>query len=841
MKKKKMCKINKKSFDEFLPFVDNPSRYLGSEINSIKKDASDTDIKVALAFPDLYEIGTSHVGIQILYTILNSKKNMAAERVFAPDIDMAEKLKSYNIPLTSLETGTPLTNFDVIGFSLLYELNYTNIILMLDLAKIPFLSSQRDISFPLVIAGGPCTCNPEPVAELFDAMVVGDGEDVIIKICNAYIEWKKSKDKDKEALLKTLSKIEGVYIPSFFNLSSSPEGFQVTCSKYTDYKAVTRTIIEDLDQAIFPEAPVIPYGKPVHDRLRIEISRGCSRGCRFCQAGMIYRPVRERSLTSLINIVDKSLKATGYGELSLLSLSTGDYSSIVPLMESLMSKQRNHPVAVSFPSIRAETLTYELMNLVKSVRKTGFTIAPEAGTQRLRDVINKNISEKEIFETVNNTLALGWQVIKLYFMVGLPTETDEDVKGIADLVKNLRKANKTKHTRYQINVSVATFIPKSHTPFQWAKQISLNKSKEKIAFLKSELNVSGVNFKWQAPETSLFEGLFARGDRRLNRLLINAYKNTCRFDGWSSHFCLDSWQQSLTETDIDMDFYTIRTRDLKELLPWDHINTKIKKDFLQKEWEKATSGDLTKDCRTGDCSACGVCDFKIIRPNIKKYDDKEMFKPFMLKNRNVNEYKKLKLTYTKKDRAKYFGHLELANIFFRAIRRSDILLKYSEGFHPKPKISFNDPLPIGIESLNEEMVLTVPKHVLPDKVIHELNTKLPEGIIINRCEEVLSKESLNKIKTTEYVITLNNGSFDEKLLEEFRKADKYFISIVNQKGKIKEINLKEKISELKLQAPDIARLSIISDKEKTIRPGIVLEHIFGMTKDQIKLGEIIKL
>ena len=616
---------------EILPFVDNPSRYLGSEINSIKKCASDIDIKIALAFPDLYEIGTSHFGIQILYTILNNKKNIAAERVFAPDIDMAAKLTSHDIPLMSLETKTPLRNFDIVGFSLLYELNYTNVLLMLDLAKIPFLSSQRDASFPLIIAGGPCASNPEPTADLFDAMVIGDGEDSIIKLCDIYIEWKKNKENDKETLLKSLAKIECVFIPSFFNASYSPEGFEIAYPKYLDYKDVSRAIIEDLDKAAFPEAPVIPYGKPVHDRLRIEISRGCSRGCRFCQAGMIYRPVRERSLKNLINIAEKSISATGYGELSLLSLSTGDYCHLVPLMENLLSKPRCHPVAISFPSIRAETLTYELINLIKTVRKTGFTIAPEAGTQRLRDVINKNISEKEIFETVKDASSLGWQVIKLYFMIGLPAETDEDIKGISILVKNLRKAGRALQHRCQFNVSVATFIPKPHTPFQWAKQISIEESKEKIAFLKSELNVSGINFKWQEPETSYLEGLWARGDRRLNRLLINAYKNGCIFDGWSRHFHFKSWQQAISQTGIDKDFYMTRERDLKEPLPWDHINTKIKKDFLQNEWEKAISGALTKDCRTGDCSACGVCDFKNIKPDIKKSGDKYMYKPQSVK------------------------------------------------------------------------------------------------------------------------------------------------------------------------------------------------------------------
>ncbi len=593
---------------------------MGTEINSIKKDLDKVKLKVALAFPDLYEIGTSHFGLQILYHILNKHKEIAAERVYAPDLDMESYLKSSHMPLMSMESHSPLKNFDIIGFSLLYELNYTNVLTMLDLAGIPFFSSERDGSFPLIIAGGPCTCNPEPVADFFDAMVVGDGENVIVDISMTWLEWKEVAGRNKEDLLKRLSLIKGIYIPAFFNSTNSRAGsksfFQIPQARFSDYKVITREIIADLDTAPFPDAPIIPFGKPVHDRLRLEIARGCTRGCRFCQAGMIYRPVRERSVNTLLNLFDASFAATGYEDISLLSLSTADYGSIVFLMERLMSRCEPGHIAVSLPSLRAGTLTPELINLIKRVRKTGFTIAPEAGSQRLRDVINKNITEQEIVGTVQDVFSLGWLVIKLYFMIGLPSETDKDLLAIVELVKRLRKIKARAGRRGQINVSVATFIPKPHTPFQWAPQASLTESREKIEWLRANLKMPGIHFKWQNPEVSMVEGLFARGDRRLGGLLVDAYKKGCKFDGWGDRFQYSLWEKAFFDEGVDVDCYTTRSRDVTDRLPWDHIDIGVTKEFLKLEWKKARRGEHTPDCRLGDCNACGVCDFETIEPKL---------------------------------------------------------------------------------------------------------------------------------------------------------------------------------------------------------------------------------
>ncbi|MBW2217992.1 MAG: TIGR03960 family B12-binding radical SAM protein, partial [Deltaproteobacteria bacterium] len=691
-----------KNIQEILPFVEKPSRYLGCEINTIRKDKNSIDLSFCLAFPDLYEIGTSHFGMQILYHILNRDSKISAERVFAPGKDMEACLRQHRIPLTSLESGTPLLEFDIVGFSLLYELNYTNILTILELAGISFYSSERRGRDPFVIAGGPCTCNPEPVAAFFDAMVIGDGEHAIMKIARAYIKWKKEGVQDREGLLKTWSDIEGVYIPSFFKTRYNAEGFQVTEARSAVDNRVKRTLSSSLEISAFPDKPVVPFGRPVHDRLRLEIARGCTRGCRFCQAGMIYRPVRERSVEDLVALAERSIRLTGYDDISLLSLSTGDYEQLNSLMAHLFCDQELQHVAVSFPSVRAGTLTPELMNLIKSVRKTGFTIAPEAGSRRLRNVINKNISEKEIFDTVEQAFKLGWNVIKLYFMIGLPTETDEDLMEIVRMVKALSKIKGSGKKKKTINVSITTFIPKPHTPFQWEKQISSEESRAKFNMIRDNLKKNfSVRLKWQNREMSLLEGVFARGDRRLSKLLVSAYNKGCRLDGWTEEFNFGLWKEAFKETGIDKDFLTKRSRDTSEPLPWDHIDSGVSKVFLRQELERALMEETIEDCRYGKCNQCGVCDFKNIEPKLSRKKE-AAFDPDVCGGTANNKGQLIyNVVYEKKDGARFFGHLEMANMFIRAIKRAGINVKYSEGFHPKPKISFSDPIPVGMESLEE--------------------------------------------------------------------------------------------------------------------------------------------
>jgi len=830
-----------KTIEDILPLVEKPSRYLGGEINQIKKDPAKVKLKFALAFPDLYEIGTSHFGMQILYHILNAHPDIAAERVFAPAADMDAYLRKAGLPLFSLESRRPLKHFDIIGFSLLYELNYTNILTILDLAGIPFYSAQRDRSFPMIIAGGPCACNPEPVADFFDAMVVGDGETVIVQLAESWMKWKSNPSADKQALLKSWSQIEGVYIPAFFEPRYDNCGFQSLAPLDPNYTHVRRAMVANLDQVPFPEKPVIPFGKPVHDRLRLEVARGCTRGCRFCQAGMIYRPVRERSPDSLLALCDRSIRATGYEDISLLSLSTGDYGCIVPLIERLMSRYAAQNVAVSLPSLRVGTLTPQLMELIKAVRKTGFTIAPEAGSLRLREIINKNISDSEIVATVKDAFDLGWQVIKLYFMIGLPTETEEDLKALIDLVRALRKVKSRSNRRGQINVSVATFIPKPHTPFQWAAQLTLAEAEERIKYVQDQLKLSGIQFKWQNPRVSRLEGVWARGDRRLSRLLLAAYQKGCKFDGWSDQFRYDLWTAAFTETGIDPDFYTIRQRDLCEPLPWDHIDTLVTKTFLAAEWENALKGAHTTDCRVDPCNQCGVCDFDRIEPLTHESFTDNLDIQNRSEARKQPRYKKLELVYTKQGWARYLGHLELVNIFLRALKRAKIPVKFSEGFHPKPKVSFDNPLPVGITSLQERFVVTVPIDVRPQTVKDGLNAHLPEGIGITHCELATHKDKTTGAEVIHYRIGLREDAFDQAKLNNFNTLSEVMITQTNKKGKLKKINLKDIVVVVELfNSRDLA-LTLKSEPGKNVRPGEVLRHIFNLSEIQVKQATIIKI
>ncbi|MDF1591036.1 MAG: TIGR03960 family B12-binding radical SAM protein [Desulfobacterales bacterium] len=836
--------MNNNRIEDILPLVERPSRYLGSEVNSIHKDLAGIKLKIALAFPDMYEIGTSHFGLQILYHILNRQPQIAAERVFAPAPDMAALLKSSGAALQTLESGWPLRRFNIIGFSLLYELNYTNMLAMLDLAGIPFNADQRDLSYPLIIAGGPSMVNPEPVADFFDAILVGDGEEAVLEMAEAWLLWKEDGSGDKQTLLKMWSAIEGVYIPSFFSPVYDASGFQTLIARFPDYTKVRRAIVSDLDSAAFPQKPILPFGRPVHDRLRLEISRGCTRGCRFCQAGMTYRPVRERKTETLVALSEASLAATGYEDLSLLSLSTGDHSCIQALLQHLMDRCEQNHTAVSLPSIRAGTLTPELMKLIKRVRKTGFTIAPEAGSQRLRDVINKNILNDEIIRTVKDAFGLGWRVIKLYFMIGLPTETPGDLRELVELVKALRLIKSptgAKLRKGAINVSITTFIPKPHTPFQWSTQLSLTESNEKIRMLKDQLHLSGIHFKWQNPEVSAIEGLWSRGDRRLSRLLTAAYRRGCRFDGWSDLFQFHSWQKAIEDAQVDADFYTTRTRDIDEPLPWDHIDCGPSKDYLKAEWQKALAAEPTPDCRKGACNSCGVCDFDRVAPIVFTSCPTPPALPAPAAPFEEPAFQTFQLTYAKKGPARYFGHLEMVNIFLRAIRRVNLPLKYSQGFHPMPKVSFEDPLPIGLESLAEIMSVTVRAPVKPDEIPTALNSHLPEGLEALGCRPAPAKADRAAIQSITYQLTLKEGSFDRAKLQYFNDKPEVILERLNRKGNRIQIDLKKTVVKVEFLSDVKLQLTLKSEPGKTIRPFEAVSEIFTITPEAIKLARCVKI
>ncbi len=825
---------------EILSQVQGPSRYLGGEINAVRKSPESVRLKIALAFPDLYEIGTSHFGLQILYHLLNRQADIAAERVFSPQPDLEACLRSQGLPIFSLESHRPLGAFDIIGFSLLYELNYSNVLTLLDLAGIPFYARQRDPSHPLIIAGGPCTCNPEPMADFFDAMVIGDGEPVILEMSRIWMEV-KAAGGSKTDILRRWSALAGLYIPAFFQPRYDGDGFQSLIPRFGDNAGVCRAILPDLDSAPICCEPVVPYGKPVHDRLRLEIARGCTGGCRFCQAGMIYRPVRERSPAGILEQADQALRATGYEDISLLSLSTGDYSAISPLMRALMGRYASEHVAVSLPSLRVGSLTPGLMAEIKKVRKTGFTLAPEAGSERLRTAINKQITEAEIFQTVQQAFELGWQVIKLYFMIGLPTETDADIDAMVDLCKRLARL-RPKGKKHQINVSVGTFIPKPHTPFQWASQLSLEACRERLNGLRERIRGPGLQFKWHKPEISFLEGLFARGDRRLAPLLVNAYQKGCRFDGWSEWLRFDRWQAAFDEaTDIDIRFFTTRKRDLNEPLPWDPIDMGVSKKFLQTEWHRAAQPVRTPDCRLGECAGCGVCDFKRIQPRLTSGEAMALSaeapaNPPTTDSQSPGEL--LELVYCKTDPAHFFGHLEMVNIFIRAIRRAGIPVRYSAGFHPMPKISFSDPLPIGTESKGERCWIQVSKGVDPESVKARLNQELPPGLALRSCGRVQKKTP--GPERVRYEIALSRGRFDREKLARFQAAQHFSYQKTSAKGKVKELDLKALLSDLVLEGENRLRLQLHIRPGQAVRPADAVGAIFDLSPAALAGARIVK-
>lgn len=598
-----------KNFETLLYKVEKPGRYIGDEVNMVRKDLSQPLVRYGFAFPDVYEVGMSHLGMHILYGIKNEQPDLYCERVFAPWPDMEAEMRKSGIPLHTLETFSPVKDLDFLGFTLQYELSYTNILNMLDLGGIPIYSNERTEEDPIILAGGPCAYNPEPLADFVDMFIIGEGEEVNLEVMRLFKDYGKGK---RQAFLEAAAKIQGVYVPSLYEVTYNPDGtiasFEPKSPEYP--KVIQKRLLKTFNEAYFPEKYLVPNVDTVHDRAMIELFRGCTRGCRFCQAGMLYRPIRERSVDNIMNIVDALIKNTGFEELSLASLSTLDYSNIDELVKKLVEKYESQMIGLSLPSLRVDSFSIDILTEIQKVRKTGLTFAPEAGTQRLRDVINKGVTEEDLVKTMEQVFSLGWNKVKLYFMMGLPTETYEDLDGINELANKVCYLHKItpKELRQDgltVTVSASCFVPKPFTPFQWEAQDTMETFMEKQRFLKDKLINRKIKFNYHEAKSSVIEAVIARGDRRVGKAIFTAWQTGAKFDGWMEYFNFENWLAAFEEASVSVDFYAHRQRSYDEILPWDHLDPGVTKAYLQQENEDAKSGKVTPDCREG-CTGCGV-------------------------------------------------------------------------------------------------------------------------------------------------------------------------------------------------------------------------------------------
>jgi radical SAM family uncharacterized protein/radical SAM-linked protein len=776
----------------------------------------------------------AHLGTRILYGLGNDLEGVQVERVFLPGQDLLALLREKGLPLPTLESRTPLAQCHILGFTLQSELTYTNILTILHAAGIPLYARDRLDNDPVILGGGPCAFNPEPLAEFFDLFYLGDGERQWVEMLSALREQVRSV-ADRAEKIEALKGLPGVYCPGDFEPHYGPDGAITKIGSKEGSASVGPSIIESLDVGLPPASFIVPFLAPIHDRINIEATRGCTRGCRFCHAGMVYRPTREREARSLLEAVEEALELTGYEDLALTSLSIGDYGPLDEVLETVMDRYGPDRVSMSLPSMRIGGLTPSVAKQIQRVRRTGFTIAPEAGTERLRKVINKDFTDEEILQTARWVFGHGWEAVKLYFMIGLPSETEEDLDGIVQLSRAIAGETPGKA---KVTVNISPFVPKSHTPFQWVAQDPEPELKRKLDQLQKKLRGGKIQVRWSRTDQALLEAALARGDRRMARVIEAAWRSGAAMDGWEEHFDWSIWNEAFIRAGVDPCWFAARERDTKEILPWDHISCGVSRDFLLSEYEKSLAAEVTPDCRDAGCRACGVCtpeQIKALPPLRSGQMGSDMTLPPRQAAQEADKpLRRVRIVFNKRGDLRFLGHLEMARMFERACRRARIPLSFTGGYSPKPRITFALSLPTGTEALAEWLDLELSEALPPEDVMNKLNDQLPSGIrVVESWKVPVDVPALNgRVRFMNYEALLPESwkDLDEKIQDLMNRPKVPVVRV--RKGKERTLDLKDYL--FSMGSPDDRTLTFslaLKGEEGSARPQEVLQALLGNYKD----------